>query len=138
MSETNERTIGEVAVATGLSVHALRFLERRGVLLRQLPRTSSGRRVYAEADVEWLLLCNRLRESGMPIAEIARFASLVRAGPGNEAERLTLLQDHERAVRATIAALQTNLAIISGKVTAYRAHADAGTTDGVWDPTAHG
>lgn len=138
MSEKNDRSIGEVATVTGLSVHALRFLERRDVLLRQPPRSSSGRRVYAEADVEWLLLCNRLRESGMPIAEIARFAGLVRSGPGNEADRLALLQAHERTVRASVADLKANLAVISDKVSTYQAHVDAGTTDGVWDPMAHG
>lgn len=136
MSETDGRTIGEVAAETGLSVHALRFLERREVLLREVPRTSSGRRLYADADLEWLQLCNRLRESGMPIAEIARFAELVRAGPGNETERLSLLRTHEEAVRQSIRDLQANLAVISDKVANYRKHVDAGTTAGVWDPSA--
>ncbi|WP_435836896.1 MerR family transcriptional regulator, partial [Streptomyces albus] len=29
-------------------------------------RTSGGRRRYTPFDVEWLLICVRLRESGMP------------------------------------------------------------------------
>lgn len=129
-------SIGEVAAATGLSVHALRFFEREELFLRPVPRTGGGRRVYAPADVEWLALCNRLRESGMPIAELKRFAGLVRSGPGNEAERLALLQEHERAVRARITELNTSLEIIHGKVVAYEKHVREGTAAGVWAPTA--
>ncbi|MFD9071471.1 MerR family transcriptional regulator [Streptomyces lasiicapitis] len=129
-------SIGEVADATGLSVHALRFFEREELFLRPIPRTGGGRRVYATADVEWLTLCNRLRASGMPIAELKRFAGLVRSGPGNEAERLALLQEHERAVRARIEELDASLEIIHGKVLAYEKHVREGTAAGVWAPTA--
>jgi DNA-binding transcriptional MerR regulator len=128
--------IGEVAESTGLSVHALRFFEREGLLLRDIPRTRGGRRVYERADIEWLALCNRLRESGMPLSEIRRFAELVRSGPGNEPERLALLEQHEQAVRAKISSLGECLEVISGKVTVYRAHVRSGTAKGVWDPTA--
>ncbi|QIB46825.1 MerR family transcriptional regulator [Streptomyces aureoverticillatus] len=127
-------SIGEVADATGLSVHALRFFEREELFLRPIPRTGGGRRVYAAADVEWLALCNRLRASGMPIAELKRFAGLVRSGPGNEAERLALLQEHERAVRARIEELDASLEIIHGKVLAYEKHVREGTAAGVWAP----
>ncbi|MGA4843060.1 MerR family transcriptional regulator [Streptomyces sp. G45] len=127
-------SIGEVAERTGLSVHALRFFERERLFLRPVPRTGGGRRVYEAADVEWLLLCNRLRASGMPIATLKRFADLVRSGPGNEAERLALLQEHERAVRARVAELEASLEIIHGKVVAYERHVRAGTAAGVWAP----
>lgn len=127
-------SIGEVAETTGLSVHALRFFEREELFLRPIPRTGGGRRVYEPADVEWLALCNRLRASGMPIAELKRFAALVRSGPGNEPERLALLQEHERAVRARIAELDASLEIIHGKVVAYEEHVRAGTAAGVWAP----
>ncbi|GAB4585770.1 MerR family transcriptional regulator [Nocardia sp. IFM 10818] len=127
-------SIGDVAEATGLGVHALRFFEREDLFLRPIPRTAGGHRSYDKADVEWLLLCNRLRESGMPIATLRRFAGLVRSGPGNEPERLALLEEHERAVRAKIADLTANLEIIHGKVVAYRQHVRDGTAVGVWSP----
>ncbi|QCX75343.1 HTH-type transcriptional regulator AdhR [Streptomyces sp. YIM 121038] len=128
-------SIGQVAEATGVSVHALRFFEREELFLRPVPRTGGGRRVYEPADVEWLLLCNRLRESGMPIATLKRFARLVRSGPGNEPERLALLQEHERAVRTRRAELDAALEIIHGKVMAYEKHVREGTAAGVWAPT---
>ncbi|MCK2239488.1 MULTISPECIES: MerR family transcriptional regulator [unclassified Crossiella] len=126
--------IGRVAETTGLSVHALRFFEREGLFLREIPRTSGGQRLYEQSDVDWLVLCNRLRASGMPITVIKEFARLVRLGPGNEPERLALLEEHERAVREKITELEANLAVIQGKVQAYRRHVHEGTAAGVWAP----
>ncbi|WP_067474603.1 MerR family transcriptional regulator [Actinomadura hibisca] len=128
-------SIGQVAEATGLSVHALRFFEREELFLRPIPRSGGGQRVYGPADVEWLLLCNRLRDSGMPIAVLKKFAGLVRSGPGNEPERLALLRGHERRVEERIAGLQANLEIIRTKVSVYERHVREGTAAGVWAPT---
>ncbi|QES42636.1 MerR family transcriptional regulator [Streptomyces venezuelae] len=127
-------SIGKVAETTGLSVHALRFFEREGLFLRDIPRTGGGQRVYEQADVDWLLLCGRLRLSGMPIATIKKFAALVRSGPGNEEERLALLQEHERDVRAKIDDLNACLEVIHGKVTIYEQHLRDGTAAGLWSP----
>lgn len=130
----NGLSIGDVARATGLGVHALRFFEREELFLRPIPRTAGGRRSYEQADVEWLLLCNRLRESGMPIATLKRFAQLVRSGPGNERERLELLAHHEKTVHDKIAELTASLEIIHHKVVTYREHVEAGTAAGLWSP----
>lgn len=134
-SHTEALSIGQVSEATGLSVHALRFFEREGLFLRPIPRSAGGQRVYDPADVEWLVLCNRLRDSGMSIATLREFAALVRSGPGNEHERLALLEEHERAVRARIAELDASLAVIHGKVVTYRRHLRDGTAAGLWAPT---
>jgi len=127
-------SIGEVAETTGLSVHALRYFEREGLFLRDIPRSGGGRRVFSAADVEWLVLLNRLRDSGMPIAGIREFAALVGAGPGNEAERLKLLKMHEADVRAKIAELESCLDVVHHKVVAYERHVEEGTARGLWSP----
>ncbi|WP_052847729.1 MerR family transcriptional regulator [Streptomyces avicenniae] len=128
--------IGEVAARTGLSVHALRLYEREGLLVGPVGRTSGGRRRYTAADVEWLLICVKLRESGMPLADLKRFAELVRQGPGNEAERLRLLDAHRRRVEAQIRALEECRSVIAWKVGVYAEHLARGEADGLWDPTA--
>lgn len=92
-------SIGQAAERTGLSVHALRFYEREGVFLSPIRRAAGGRRVYTDDDVEWLSLCTILRGAGMPLADIRRYTELVRAGDGNEPERLALLRRHEDRVR---------------------------------------
>jgi DNA-binding transcriptional MerR regulator len=128
--------IGEVAERTGLSVHALRFYEREGLLVGPVERTSGGRRRYTVADVDWLLICVKLRESGMPLADLKLFAELVRHGPGNEAERLRLLDAHQQRVEAQIRALEDCRSIIAWKVGVYAEHLARGAADGLWDPTA--
>src|SRR6202000_1437398 len=87
-------TIGEVAERTGLSVHTLRFYERAGIIANPVTRDGGARRVYTEDDVDWLIVCTILRASDMPVPEIRRYTELVRAGGGNEQERLTLLREH--------------------------------------------
>ncbi|SFC93108.1 MerR family transcriptional regulator [Streptomyces aidingensis] len=128
--------IGQVADRTGLSVHALRFYEREGLLVGPVRRTSGGRRRYTAADVDWLGICVRLRESGMPLAELKRFAGLVREGPGNEPERLRLLDAHQRRVEEQIRALEECRSVIARKVGIYAEHVARGEAVGLWDPTA--
>ncbi|MFF8727093.1 MerR family transcriptional regulator [Streptomyces sp. NPDC015171] len=139
-AETREEpeplSIGEVAGRTGLSVHALRFYEREGLLVGPVRRTSGGRRRYTAADVDWLLICVRLRESAMPLADLKRFAELVRQGPGNEAERLRLLDAHQQRVEARIRALEDCRSLIAWKVGVYAEHLDRGEAGGLWDPRA--
>jgi len=134
-NDTVTLSIGEVADRTGLSVHALRFYEREGLLIGEVVRTSGGRRRFSTADVEWLQICVRLRESGMPLAQLQEFATLVRDGPGNEEQRLALLQKHENHVRAQLSALQYCLDIIQLKVTFYQERVANETAEGIWDPT---
>src|SRR3954465_3914132 len=88
-------SIGQVAERTGLSVHALRFYEREGLLDDPVRGDATGRRVYSEAAVDWLAMCIRFRSSGMPLDTIRRYTELVRQGPGNEQDRLDLLRGHQ-------------------------------------------
>ena len=120
MSEnTADLSIGEVAERTGLSVHALRFYEREGILANPVRRDGGGRRVYSADDVEWLRLCILLRASGMPVPSIRRYTDLVRDGDGNESERLALLRQHEERVVSQIDELNRCLDVIRYKVAVY-------------------
>jgi DNA-binding transcriptional MerR regulator len=120
-------SIGQVADRTGLSVHALRFYEREGILAFPIGRALSGRRVYSEQDIEWLTVCTTLRASGMPLPVIRQYADLVRQGAGNEEDRLTLLRQHEQEVISQIQALTDCLGVISSKVRVYEDHLAQGT-----------
>ncbi|MDQ0578270.1 MerR family transcriptional regulator [Streptomyces rishiriensis] len=128
-------SIGDVAEQTGLSVHTLRLYEREGLLVGPVQRTSGGRRRYGALDVDWLLICVKLRASGMPLADLKQFAELVRHGPGNEAERLQLLEAHRRRVDAQIQALEECRSVITWKVSVYADHLARGKAEGLWDPT---
>lgn len=118
-------SIGEASRRTGLSIETLRFYEREGLTPGPVARDAAGRRAYSEEDLEWLLMTARLRLTQMPISRIRRYADLVRQGASSIPERLEMLADHERAVRAQIAELQSALAAIDRKVADYRMAATA-------------
>ena len=113
-------SIAEAADATGLTTHTLRYYERDGLLLDAVDRASSGHRRYSEDDVGWIRMITRLRATGMPIREVRQYADLVRAGDGNEAERLQLLVAHRDRVRQQLAEVATHLEAIDHKIGVYR------------------
>ena len=132
-----ELSIGDVAERTGLSVHALRFYEREGLMLsQQVARGTSGHRRFSEQDVKWLQICIKLRRSGMPLAQIRRFAELVREGPGNEQERMELLREHQQRVENQLAELEDCLRIITRKVGVYEQHLADGSAQDLWTAKA--
>jgi MerR family mercuric resistance operon transcriptional regulator len=61
--------IGLVAKKTGLSVDAIRFYERNGLLPRP-PRTEGGFRRYGDSDVETLGFIRRVQGLGFKLSEI--------------------------------------------------------------------
>jgi DNA-binding transcriptional MerR regulator len=112
-------SIGEVAERLSLSVHALRFYEREGLLAAPVRRGAGGWRVYNQDDIEWLEVCLILRGSGMPLPAIRRYTELVRQGVGNERERRDLLAGHREDVLAQIGALHRCLDLVNFKIGVY-------------------
>ncbi|ANF96907.1 MerR family transcriptional regulator [Paenibacillus bovis] len=134
LNTKDQLSIGEVAERSGLSVHSLRFYEREGLLLStRIARDSGGRRRYSESDVEWLYICTRLRASGMPIAQIRRFAELVRSGPGNEHERLEILKEHQQRVISQMEHLDDCLKVITFKTNVYEQHLKRNEPEQTWE-----
>ncbi|WP_237321304.1 MerR family transcriptional regulator [Streptomyces sp. JJ36] len=122
-------TISEVAACTGLSAHTLRWYERIG-LMPHVDRSHTGQRRFTNRDLDWLNLVGKLRLTGMPVADMVRYAELVRAGRHTVAARRELLEETRRDVRRRIAELQETLAVLDYKISIYgeaeRASAPAG------------
>lgn len=112
-------SIAEVAERTDLTAHTLRYYERDDLMLRPVDRDASGRRAYDDEDVRWIVMLTRLRGTGMPIRDVRRYAELVRAGNGNETERLALLTAHRQRVLAQLAEVTEHLGAIEGKIAIY-------------------
>ena len=115
-------TIAEAAERSGLTSHTLRYYERDGLMLFPVERSSTGHRRYTDRDLTWIELVTRLRATGMPIRDVRRYADLVRAGAGNEQERLELLRDHRRVVLDQLAEVQDHLGAIDRKIGIYVDH----------------
>ena len=97
-----------------------------------LSASYGGRRVFTDQEVGWLRVCTKLRSSGMPLADIRRYADLVRQGPGTESARLDLLRAHEAAVTRQVADLNEDLDVIKFKVALYEEALAAGSADALW------
>lgn len=120
-------TIADAAAEAGVSVHTLRYYERAG-LLTPIERNGSGHRRFTPEDVEWIVVCTRLRATGMPIRRIRAYAELVREGDGNEADRLALLEAHREEVRERLAEVSRNLELIDYKIGFYRERVGRGVS----------
>jgi DNA-binding transcriptional MerR regulator len=109
----------QAAEQSGFSIDTLRYYERIG-LLDGIERTSSGHRRFRSDDLEWLGVLRCLRDTGMPIAQMRRYAELSRHGHATMAERLHLLTEHDARVRQRIALLQGQHAHLEEKIRWYR------------------
>jgi DNA-binding transcriptional MerR regulator len=99
--ENEMRSIGEMARDGGLSVSALRFYDRAGVLVPAWVDPVSGYRWYEPGQLEEARLLARLRRAGMPLADIR----LILAGwSGADTELVRgLLQAHLRRLERGLA-----------------------------------
>jgi DNA-binding transcriptional MerR regulator len=113
-------SISEAARAIGVSAHTLRYYERAGLMLDSVGRASSSHRRYTDDEIRWVVLLTKMRSTGMPIRRMREYADLVRAGDGNEAERLALLEAHREAVLEQLEAMRRNLDAIDHKIAVYR------------------
>jgi DNA-binding transcriptional MerR regulator len=112
-------TVAEAAAEAGVSAHTLRYYERAGLLAR-VERNGAGHRSFTDEDIEWIVMVTRLRATGMPIRAIREYAELVRAGEGNERERLALLEEHRERVLEQLAKIERNLQLVDYKIGLYR------------------
>jgi len=117
-------SISEVAEATGLTTHTLRYYERAGLMLHEVDRASSQHRRYSAADVGWLVFLTRLRSTAMPIARMREYVQLVRRGDDTTLERRDLLLEHWIAVAAQVETMTQSLAHIDFKIANYTMKVD--------------
>jgi DNA-binding transcriptional MerR regulator len=112
-------TVGELAQLTGLSTHAIRFYETKGVL-RPASRAPNGHRRYNHADVQWLEFVLRLKRTGMPLAEIRDYAEQRAAGDVSLQTRMQMLEQHQDRLKARIAELSACAHLLDEKMKTYR------------------
>jgi DNA-binding transcriptional MerR regulator len=111
--------IKKVSEITGLSVHTLRYYEKIGLLI-DVNRNSSGHRFYTNNDLKWIEFLKRLKETGMPLPEMKKFAVLRYKGDSTILERRMLLETHNQRIRDKIKSLQKNQQSLNLKIDYYK------------------
>lgn len=109
--------IGELAARTGRSVHTIRWYEQQG-LLPPVPRLGAHR-VYSNRHVEWLELMERLRGSGMSVADLRRYTALAQRGGAQLEQTRALLLAHRERVAQKIAEWQRAQLLVEEKIAFY-------------------
>jgi len=116
--DTEPFRIGALATRSGRSIHTIRWYETQG-LIPGVARDAGGRRVYVEQHVGWLQLMERLRHTGMSIAEMREYTALVKAGRATLQQRRDMLAAHRVRVLETIRRRRAALQLIDAKVGFY-------------------
>lgn len=111
-------SIGEFSKLTGLGVHTLRYYEHENLITPE--RNSSNRRCYSDKDIAWIDFIKRLKDTGMPIKEIQRYAVLRAAGDSTLAKRMEMLIQHRQVLGEQISQLQEHMAKLDDKIDFYR------------------
>ena len=105
--------IGALAERTGRSIHTIRWYETQG-LIPGVARDAAVRRVYTEQHVNWLELMERLRSSGMSVAQMREYTALVCEG------RSTLKARHELLVAHRAQVTQELVGLLGSPISAVR------------------
>lgn len=113
--------IGELASRVGITVDAIRFYERTGVLPKP-PRNRSGYRVYEEQAFRTLVVVRWAQEIGLPLDEISAFFR----GSSSPSDRVARLVAVVAARRLAIARERERLVALEHELDALAAVPFAG------------
>ncbi|WP_338078303.1 MerR family transcriptional regulator [Acetobacterium wieringae] len=110
--------ISEMAQLTQISEYTLRYYEKKELIA--VSRDARGRRNYDENDIEWIRFIQRLKETGMPLRNIKKYADLRAKGDQTVHERLEMLEAHRIFVVAEQQKWAQNLYNLDAKIEYYR------------------
>ena len=121
-------TIGDAAAELGMPASTIRFYEKNGLIPNQR-RTSDGRRLFGEDDLEWMRFVERLKVSGMPIKEVREYIRLYMAGDSTIEERRHIVYERRTAIDRQLEELKLARDFIEYKCWFYDVAAKSGTCD---------
>ncbi len=111
-------TIGEFSRLINLSIHTLRYYEQQELITPQ--RLKNGRRCYSESDLTWIQFIRRLKDTGMPIKEIQKYAKMRAVGDATLVDRMELLIKHRQILSQEIMNLQEHQVNLDRKIDYYK------------------
>ena len=111
-------SIGQFSEITNTSSHTLRYYEKEQLII--VNRNLSGWRFYTAEDVEWILFIKKLKDTGMSIKDIKKYALLRYQGDGTIQQRLKILEKHKLAVVEEKIKWDNNLLNLNEKIKLYK------------------
>ncbi|MBN6080526.1 MerR family transcriptional regulator [Aggregatibacter actinomycetemcomitans] len=112
-------TTAQAAQKMGISAHTLRFYDKEG-LLPNVGRDEHGNRRFTDNDLQWLSLLQCLKNTGMSLKDIKRFAKCTTIGDSTIEERLALFENQTQNVKQQISELKRYLSLLEYKVAFYQ------------------
>jgi len=110
--------IGEFSSITGVSIYTLRYYEKENLITPK--RKDNGRRLYSDGDISWIQFIKRLKDTGMPIKEIQKYAQHRANGDSTLEERMEMLIRHRTVLKEEIVAMQEHLTNLDDKIGYYK------------------
>ena len=126
-------TTAKAAEKIGISAHTLRFYDKEG-LLPNVGRDEHGNRRFTDNDLQWLSLLQCLKNTGMSLKDIKRFAECTTIGDDTIDERLALFESQTENVKQQIAELQRYLGLLEYKLAFYQKAKELGSGEAVGLP----
>ena len=123
-------TTAKAAEKIGISAHTLRFYDKEG-LLPNVGRDEHGNRRFTDNDLQWLSLLQCLKNTGMSLKDIKRFAECTTIGDDTIDERLALFESQTENVKRQIAELKRYLNLLEYKLAFYQKAKALGSVEAV-------
>lgn len=101
-----------------MSSHALRYYESIG-LLRNIARDGKNKRNYTEDNVKWIRFLISLRNTGMPLSDIIRYAGMYYSGDHSIPKRIELLSSYRYKLAEEAKQLHASMDFLQKKIEFY-------------------
>ena len=121
-------TIGQVAKKLGLTAHTLRYYDKEG-LLPSVKKGSSGARIFNDEDIDWLIIVECLKGTGMQLKDIKKYIDLCQKGDSTLATRLELFKQQKRQLEEKLTQFQQYMENINYKIAYYTEAVAKGSID---------
>ena len=127
-------SIGEISQRLDIAPSALRYYEKEG-LLPFVERSDSGIRQFTDIDLEWLIIIDSLKKTGMPLKEIKDFVKMFEERDSTITRRLEIVLRHREVIQQQVAKLNEIIMALDFKEQYYRRALDEGKTKDLPDLT---
>ncbi len=112
-------SIREISQRLGIAPSALRYYEKEGIL-PVLKRSDTGVRQFSDIDLEWLIIIDSLKKTGMPLKRIKEFVAMFEEGKPTNRRRLEIIQRHKEVIKKQVEELNEILRVLEFKEKHYQ------------------